>query len=46
MLIIVYIENKQVYCVNNLAIIVIDSKIDNLIKSVYMIYMLEYLYIN
>lgn len=45
-LIIIYIENQQIYCINNLKIIVINSKIDNLIKSTYTIYILRYLCID
>jgi hypothetical protein len=46
MLIIIYIESREIYCINNLSIIIIDSKIDNLINNVYTKYMLRSLYKN
>ncbi len=46
MLTIIYVKSEQIYRVNNLRILVIDSRIDNLIKNVYAIYMLKYLCIN
>ncbi len=38
---IIYIKSKQVYCINNLKIIIINSKINNVIKSTYIVYILK-----
>jgi len=43
---ITYIKSEQNHSINNLKIIVINSKINNLIKSAYTIYIVKYLYID
>lgn len=40
---IIYIKSKQVYYINNLKIIIINSKIYNVIKSTYIVYILKYI---